>query len=45
VEKYAERLRAGGDESVMGAFEEGTLVGMVGLYREAQVKRKPRAWI
>ncbi len=46
VEQLAERLRKGGDSSmVFGAFASGTLVGMIGLYRVDRIKRSHKAGI
>lgn len=46
VEVTAERLRVGGEDNfVIGAFNEATLVGMVGFYRETRIKRRHRGWI
>jgi GNAT superfamily N-acetyltransferase len=43
---YAERLRSGGCENmVLGAFDDSTLAGMIGLYREQSAKRRHRASI
>jgi ribosomal protein S18 acetylase RimI-like enzyme len=41
VEDYAARLRSGGAESfVVGAFDGEQLVGMIGFYRDALLKRR-----
>ena len=46
IEAYAGRLRSGGDENfVIGAFIDSDLVGMVGFYRELQLKRRHRGGI
>ena len=47
VEAVAEQLRTGGDDSfVIGAFDNGQLVGMAGLHREQRPKlrHKARVW-
>src|SRR5579859_3017473 len=45
-ETFAERLRSGGDENfVMGAFDNGTLVGMAGFYREQIAKKRHKGWV
>jgi ribosomal protein S18 acetylase RimI-like enzyme len=46
VEQTASRLRAGGDSSaVLGAFEDGALIGMTGILRLATAKRRHKAVI
>ncbi|GAC1622141.1 MAG: GNAT family N-acetyltransferase [Candidatus Acidiferrum sp.] len=46
IETYAERLRTGDAENfVVGAFLQGTLVGTVGFYQEAPVKRRHKGHI
>src|SRR5579883_2585236 len=45
-EVLAERLRSGGDQSIVfGAFEGASLVGMIGLYRNQRRKRSHKAGI
>ena|SRR5579859_92861 len=45
-ETFAERLRSGGSENfVMGAFDNGTLVGMAGFYREQVAKKRHKGWV
>lgn len=46
VHLYAERLKAGQDDRfVLGAFEDTTLVGMVGFYREHREKRRHKGQV
>ena len=46
VEQYAGRLRDGRDDNfVLGAFDESTLVGMVGFYRDQRQKRRHKGWV
>ncbi len=46
LEAYAERLASGSGENVVfGAFDGGTLVGMVGVYRQQRLKRRHLAGI
>lgn len=45
VEVVRERLSAGPDSVIVGAFSDDALVGAVGLYREAREKTAHRAWI
>jgi ribosomal protein S18 acetylase RimI-like enzyme len=40
IEAYAERLRGGDENFVIGAFAGSELVGMVGFYRELRLKRR-----
>jgi GNAT superfamily N-acetyltransferase len=46
MEEYALRLRANGDNFVLGAYDREALVGMAGFYRESRVKRRHigRVW-
>jgi GNAT superfamily N-acetyltransferase len=46
VEEFATRLRADHAENfIVGAFEQGSAVGMVGCYQEVPLKRRHKAWI
>jgi len=46
VEEFAARLRADHAENfIVGAFEQGAAVGMVGCYQEVPLKRRHKAWI
>ena len=46
VEEFASRLRAGSAENfIVGAFEQGVAIGMVGCYQEIPLKRRHKAWI
>lgn len=46
VEEFATRLRTDIAENfVVGAFEDGNAVGMVGCYQEVPLKRCHKAWI
>jgi RimJ/RimL family protein N-acetyltransferase len=46
VADFAERLRSGGSESfVFGAFENSTLIGMAGFYRERHAKRRHKGHV
>src|ERR1700730_61455 len=46
VEEFATRLRADLAENfIVGAFENGNAVGMVGCYQEVPLKRRHKAWI
>lgn len=46
VSQTAERLRTGRDQSmVFGAFDGGTLIGTIGIYRVSALKRNHRAGI
>src|SRR6266516_4724442 len=45
IERYAERLRSEGDNFWLGAFVEGTLVGMVGFRRAEGIKNQHRGMI
>jgi ribosomal protein S18 acetylase RimI-like enzyme len=46
VEEFATRLRADLAENfIVGAFEDGDAVGMVGCYQEVPLKRRHKAWI
>jgi ribosomal protein S18 acetylase RimI-like enzyme len=46
VEQFATRLRADTAENfIVGAFERGAAVGMVGCYQEVPLKRRHKAWI
>jgi ribosomal protein S18 acetylase RimI-like enzyme len=46
VEQFATRLRADTAENfIVGAFEQGAAVGMVGCYQEVPLKRRHKAWI
>ena len=42
VSAYAERLRPGSDNFVYGAFDQSTMVGMAGFYRDQPLKRRHR---
>jgi len=42
---YAERLRPTEDTAVFGAFEQGSLVGSVGLFRESGLKERHKAML
>jgi len=46
VQEFATRLRADHAENfIVGAFEQGAAVGMVGCYQEVPLKRRHKAWI
>jgi GNAT superfamily N-acetyltransferase len=46
VQEFATRLRADHAENfIVGAFEQGTAIGMVGCYQEVPLKRRHKAWI
>jgi ribosomal protein S18 acetylase RimI-like enzyme len=46
VQEFAERLRADRAENfIVGAFDQGSAVGMVGCYQELPLKRRHKAWI
>lgn len=46
VSTYAERLRKGGEENfVLGAFEDETLVGLVGFHRSQRQKRRHKGTV
>lgn len=46
VEGFAARLRADtADNFIVGAFEQGAAIGMVGCYQEVPLKRRHKAWI
>ena len=46
VPEFATRLRADHAENfIVGAFEQGAAVGMVGCYQEVPLKRRHKAWI
>jgi ribosomal protein S18 acetylase RimI-like enzyme len=46
VKQFATRLRADTAENfIVGAFERGAAVGMVGCYQEVPLKRRHKAWI
>jgi ribosomal protein S18 acetylase RimI-like enzyme len=46
VEEFATRLRADHAENfIVGAFERGNAVGMVGFYQEKPMKRRHKGWI
>jgi GNAT superfamily N-acetyltransferase len=46
VQEFATRLRADHAENfIVGAFERGAAVGMVGCYQEVPLKRRHKAWI
>jgi len=46
AEDFAARLRAGRAENfIVGAFEEGAAIGMIGCYQEVSLKRRHKAWI
>jgi ribosomal protein S18 acetylase RimI-like enzyme len=46
VQEFAERLRADrADNFIVGAFDQGSAVGMVGCYQELPLKRRHKAWI
>src|SRR5215467_5076040 len=46
LDTYSERLRDGGNGNfVYGAFDNGSLVGMAGFYREPYEKRKHKGWV
>ncbi len=46
VQDFAARLRAGTAENfIVGAFEQGAAIGMVGCYQEVPLKRRHKAWI
>lgn len=46
VQEFATRLRADLAENfIVGAFEQGVAVGMVGCYQEVPLKRRHKAWI
>ena len=45
-ETYAERLRSGGGENfILGAFDDDLLVGMAGFYREQHAKKRHKGWV
>lgn len=46
IESYCNHVRSGSEEKfVIGAFSDSALVGMVGFYRDARLKRRHRGWI
>jgi len=46
VQDFAARLRADtADNFIVGAFEQGAAIGMVGCYQEVPLKRRHKAWI
>jgi RimJ/RimL family protein N-acetyltransferase len=46
VQEFAARLRADtADNFIVGAFEQGAAIGMVGCYQEVPLKRRHKAWI
>ncbi len=46
MSQTAERLRTGGDQSIVfGAFDGGALIGTIGIYRMAGLKRNHKAGI
>jgi GNAT superfamily N-acetyltransferase len=46
VQEFATRLRTDHAENfIVGAFEQGAAVGMVGCYQEVPLKRRHKAWI
>jgi ribosomal protein S18 acetylase RimI-like enzyme len=46
VQDFAARLRADtADNFIVGAFEQGAAIGMVGCYQEIPLKRRHKAWI
>jgi ribosomal protein S18 acetylase RimI-like enzyme len=46
VQEFATRLSADRAENfIVGAFEQGASVGMVGCYQEVPLKRRHKAWI
>ncbi len=46
VQEFATRLRADHAENfIVGAFEQGAAIGMVGCYQEVPLKRRHKAWI
>ena len=45
VEVVRERLAQGPRSVIVGAFEQGALLGVVGLYQEKRLKTQHKAWI